>query len=467
MPRKKNNDNTEIQEEQKMNAEINEEMSTENFEDSQIENSDESNVQADEATEYADRYVGEDENLPPEAAAEESVSAEEYTENNTDEVQENESKETESEEALSADNSGDDGNEDLSDSEAIKLDGEESPEKEENAQATPLRFKVLEFYNPDGTRKRAADLSRGENMARDAQINHRIVSGTVEAAIRNQQYGTYALVNYRGLMIIIPARKMGLNYEDIESQVTARYRNTHQGDVNSAIIQAEVDRRAKNQIGEMVGSRIQFEIVGGLDGAVAGDRERALMRMKRYYFITSSNAVQVGDKITGDVIRVHVRDIRVSALGCEFKLTPPELTADFVSDLHDKFSVGERIELTVTEITGREDVNTSSFKAFCDTHSNMSVKAITANSANRRDIIAQKLEKYPRGTVVRGIVNYVTDGGICVIALSNGCAACCYANFLRRTPRRGDNVKFQVDKIDRDRNRLTGRILEVERRTEF
>lgn len=446
MARKKTN-----QEFEKTNAETNEEMPMENVEAaSQEENALPTSPMEDETSNEST----------------ESIDNDDTEKNSNGEVENEESSENENKEEQQPISENNQDNE-QSDNEAIRLEGEESPEKDETSQASAVRFKVLEFYNPDGTRKRESELSKAENMARDSQINHRIVSGTIEAAIRNQQFGAYATVDYHGLTVVIPAKKMGLNYDDIERQVTARYRNTHQGDVNSTIIQAEVDRRAKNQIAEMVGGRIQFEIVGGVDGVVAGDREHALMRMKRYYFFTSTNAVQVGDKITGNIVRVNVRDIKVSVLGCELKLTAPDLTADFISDLHDKFAVGQRIELIVTEISGREDVDTSSFKSFCDTQNNMTLKAVTADSINRHDIIAQKLEKYPRGTVVRGTVNYVTDGGICVIALSNGCAAHCYATFLRRTPRRGDSVKFQVNRIDKERNRLTGRILEVERRTEF
>lgn len=335
----------------------------------------------------------------------------------------------------------------------------------ENTAAQQSGFRVINFYHPDGRRKRADELSRVENSLRDAQINHRIISGLLESAQRSPRYGAYGMVDYEGIKIIIPAREMGIDYEDIVRTVTARYQRENNGEIDANLIQPEVDRLANNRIAERIGSRVYFTIVGGDGGVIGGSRLRAMQRHRRVsFFPTQSRAtplVHEGSRVMAQVVRVRQRDIRVYLRGYEVTLPLSDITADFVSGAYDKYKVGDRIELIIQKIEGADKVLTNTYRQFCSTSDNLKISAATEDAINYKSIVGEKLKAYPRGAVVLATVNYVTDGGICVLSMANGCAAQCFTSNTRRIPMRGDKVKFFVEKIDTDRSRINGRILEV------
>lgn len=335
----------------------------------------------------------------------------------------------------------------------------------ENAAAQQSGFRVINFYHPDGRRKRADELSREENSLRDAQINHRIISGMLESAQRSPHYGAYGMVDYEGIKIIIPAREMGIDYEDIVRTVTARYQRQNNGEIDASLIQPEVDRLANNRIAERIGSRIYFTIVGGDGGVIGGSRLRAMQRHRRVSFFPTPSRItpliHEGSRVIAQVVRVRQKDIRVYLRGYEISLPLSDITADFIAGAYEKYKVGDRIELIIRKIEGYDKVNTNTYRQFCNTSDNLKISAATEDAINYRSIIGEKLKAYPRGAVVLATVNYVTDGGICVLSMANGCPAQCFTSNTRRLPMRGDKVKFFVEKIDTDRNRINGRILEI------
>lgn len=335
----------------------------------------------------------------------------------------------------------------------------------ENAAAQQSGFRVINFYHPDGRRKRADELSREENSLRDAQINHRIISGMLESAQRSPRYGAYGMVDYEGIKIIIPAREMGIDYEDIVRTVTVRYQRKNNGEIDANLIQPEVDRLANNRIAERIGSRIYFTIVGGDGGVIGGSRLRAMQRHRRVSFFPTPSRItpliHEGSRVIAQVVRVRQRDIRVYLRGYEISLPLSDITADFIAGAYEKYKVGDRIELIIRKIEGYDKVNTNTYRQFCNTSDNLKISAATEDAINYKSIIGEKLKAYPRGAVVLATVNYVTDGGICVLSMANGCPAQCFASNTRRVPMRGDKVKFLVERVDTDRNRINGRILEI------
>ena len=273
---------------------------------------------------------------------------------------------------------------------------------------------------------------------RNAYRTRRILTGTLDGIEQTAGGKTLATVSFRGFRIAIPIREMLVLEERMPSgRAYADYMN-----------------RLNRILGTMLGAEIDF-IVKGIDStthsAVASRREAMLRKRQTFYLSkdTSGNPyIYPGRLVEARVIAVAEKVLRVEAFGIECAIFARDLSWQWVSDVRDLYSVGDRVLVRVQEISG-EDVEHLSIRA--DIRSTFSETSV---------------DNLKKCQVQSKYAGKVTDlrGGVVYIRLNNGVNAIAHTCYDSRMPGKKDDVSFAVTRLDEEHGIAVGIITRIIKR---
>lgn len=273
---------------------------------------------------------------------------------------------------------------------------------------------------------------------RNAYRTRRILTGTLDGIEQTAGGKTLATVSFRGFRIAIPIREM-LVLEDR---------------MPSGRAYADYMNRLNRILGTMLGAEIDF-IVKGIDStthsAVASRREAMLRKRQTFYLGTDTSGnpyIYPGRLVEARVIAVAEKVLRVEAFGIECAIFARDLSWQWVSDVRDLYSVGDRVLVRVQEISGEDAEHLSIRADIRSTFSETSVDNLKK---------CQVQSKY---------AGKVTDlrGGVVYIRLNNGVNAIAHTCYDSRMPGKKDDVSFAVTRLDEEHGIAVGIITRIIKR---
>ena len=273
---------------------------------------------------------------------------------------------------------------------------------------------------------------------RNAYRTRRILTGTLDGIEQTTGGKTLATVSFRGFRIAIPIREMLVLEERMPSgRAYADYMN-----------------RLNRILGTMLGAEIDF-IVKGIDStthsAVASRREAMLRKRQTFYLgkdVSGNPYIYPGRLVEARVIAVAEKVLRVEAFGIECAIFARDLSWQWVSDVRDLYSVGDRVLVRVQEISGKDAEHLSIRADIRSTFSETSVDNLKK---------CQVQSKY---------AGKVTDlrGGVVYIRLNNGVNAIAHTCYDSRMPGKKDDVSFAVTRLDEEHGIAVGIITRIIKR---
>ena len=320
---------------------------------------------------------------------------------------------------------------------ALTIPSEELPPEPPRADSPPMPHNgaVLTITARTRIKSEAETTDELWHEIRNAYRTRRILTGTLDGIEQTAGGKTLATVSFRGFRIAIPIREMLVLEERMPSgRAYADYMN-----------------RLNRILGTMLGAEIDF-IVKGIDStthsAVASRRDAMLRKRQTFYFGKDASGnpyIYPGRLVEARVIAVAEKVLRVEAFGIECAIFARDLSWQWVSDVRDLYSVGDRVLVRVLTID-RSDINHISITA--DIRSVSSA----ANQSNLDKCVLQG--KYAgRVTDVRH--------GVVFIRLNNGVNAVAHTCYDRRMPGKKDTVSFAVTRLDEERGIAVGIITRI------
>ena len=152
-----------------------------------------------------------------------------------------------------------------------------------------------------------------------------------------------------------------------------------------------------------------------------------------------------GRVVQARVVAVAEKIIRIEAFGVECAVTARDLSRSWVGDAADLYSVGDRILVRVTRITGS---SVDDLEIAADVHG---VDSMDAQEALKN--IAIQGRYAGRVTDVRN--------GVVFIRLNNGVNAIAHSCYDRRAPGKRDDVSFSVTRKDSEQGIAIGIITRI------
>ena len=201
----------------------------------------------------------------------------------------------------------------------------------------------------------------------------------------------------------------------------------------------------------MLGCEIDV-ILKGMDKAnksIVASRSDAMKRKRqRFYFTPLSDGlplVRAGRIVEARIISTTQNVARFEVFGVETTLPGSQLSWDWLSDVSEKYSVGDTVDVLVTDVrgTGIDDVRID-----------IDIKSIT------RNISKENLSKCSVQNKYIGEVTNVRNG-VAYIHLDMGVNAIAHTNYDRRCPARGDIVSFVVTRINKEYSNVSGIITKI------
>lgn len=273
---------------------------------------------------------------------------------------------------------------------------------------------------------------------RNAYRTRRILTGTLDGIEQTTGGKTLATVSFRGFRIAIPIREMLVLEERMPSgRAYADYMN-----------------RLNRILGTMLGAEIDF-IVKGIDStthsAVASRREAMLRKRQTFYLgkdVSGNPYIYPGRLVEARVIAVAEKVLRVEAFGIECAIFARDLSWQWVSDVRDLYSVGDRVLVRVQEISG-EDVE------------HLSIRADIRSTFSKTSV-----DNLKKCQVQSKYAGKVTDlrGGVVYIRLNNGVNAIAHTCYDSRMPGKKDDVSFAVTRLDEEHGIAVGIITRIIKR---
>ena len=179
---------------------------------------------------------------------------------------------------------------------------------------------------------------------------------------------------------------------------------------------------------------------------------RRLLRKRQTFYLgkdVSGNLyIYPGRLVEARVIAVAEKVLRVEAFGIECAIFARDLSWQWVSDVRDLYSVGDRVLVRVQEISG-EDVEHLSIRA--DIRSTFSETSV---------------DNLKKCQVQSKYAGKVTDlrGGVVYIRLNNGVNAIAHTCYDSRMPGKKDDVSFAVTRLDEEHGIAVGIITRIIKR---
>ena len=268
-----------------------------------------------------------------------------------------------------------------------------------------------------------------------AYLTKRILSGMLTGVEQLDNRKTIAVVDFKGLRILIPLKEMMILLDNPSGK-------QHHGDT--------ILRQVK-LLGNMLGCEIDF-LIRGIDSAtraiVASRREAVLRKRQKFYFEPNADGnphIQPGRVVQARVIAVSEKSIRVEVFGVECPIVARDLAWQWIGDAHDNYSVGDKILVRVQTIQG-------------DTPEDLKITADVRSIS--QDTSRNNLEKIRVQSRYAGKVTDVRKG-VVYIRLNNGVNAIAHSCYDYRMPGKKDDVSFAVTKLDREQGVAVGIITRI------
>lgn len=271
---------------------------------------------------------------------------------------------------------------------------------------------------------------------RTAHITGRILTGTLDGVEQTESGVTIAVANYKGYRVAIPVREMML----------------YSGPTPYGPEYYQLMDRLNRILASMLGSEIDF-IVRGIDKgtrSVVASRKMAMLRKRQTFYLDISDStgtpmVYEGRVVQARIVGVSEKAIQVEVFGVECAIFARDISAAWLGDARDHYSVGDRILVRVNTIDC-QDIDHIAITADIRSVSNSS------SQANLKKILIQS--RY---------AGQVTDvrNGVVYIRLNNGVNAIAHTCYDRRMPGKKDSVSFAVTRLDEERGIAVGIITRI------
>lgn len=311
---------------------------------------------------------------------------------------------------------------------------------EEKTDETPsepqehLNLGVLKLNRDEETQPEINEKAFVWNELSNANRSKRMVTVTITGLESTQLAGNVVVGTYKGQRIIIPTSEMMINL--------AEDKKYNDGSINE---------RLARICNTMLGAEIDV-IIKGMDkkasSIVASRKEAMLKKRERFYLTPLSDGlpqVREGRIVEGRIIAVTPMVARIELFGVEVSMSAAQLSWDWISDVSERYYVGERINVLIEKLEGD---NIDNLRVTPD------VKSITPNTS------AENLEKC---TVQGRYIGEVTNirNGIAYLRLLNGVNAIAHTNYDKRNPGKGDLVSFVITRINHDYGNVSGIITRI------
>ena len=283
-----------------------------------------------------------------------------------------------------------------------------------------------------------SDEDRDALLWHDIQNSYRtrkILSGILSGLEKTETGRTIAVVDYNGLRAVIPID---------EAVVIDDYSNNPNRN-------ADIHERRSRIAGNMLGAEIDFVIKGieNKSRSVVASRKEAMMRKRQIFYFPSDNSkntkISAGRIVQARVITVSEKGLRVEIFGAECPIYANALAREWIGDVRDKYNVGDRVLVKVTEISG-------------DSAENLSVRANIRGAAP--DTTLEDLKKCRIQGKYAGKVIGIYKGTV-FLRLGVGVNAIAHSCRDERMPGKKDDVSFVVTKIDEENRVAVGTITRI------
>lgn len=310
---------------------------------------------------------------------------------------------------------------------------EQTSENEEN----PKTVKQLRL----GTLKLKVDDNLSENDEFETMWHELIavykgrktISVTVTGLEKTQTHGYVVVAYYKMQRILVPMTEMMITLDADRGEGYT------------------VNERLSRICNAMLGCEIDVIIKGmnkGSESVVASRKDAMNRKRERFYLTPLSDGlpqVRVGRVVEARIVGTTQSVARLEVFGVETTLAGSQLSWDWIADVSEKFSVGDTIDVLITDMKGS---NIDDLKISVD------VKSIT------RNISKENLSKCSVQNKYIGEVTNVKNG-IAYIRLKIGVNAIAHTNYDRRSPARGDIVSFVITRINTEYANVAGIITKI------
>ena len=303
------------------------------------------------------------------------------------------------------------------------------PEEKKRLNLGILKLNLDEEAKPEINQK---DIVWGElvNATRSKKLIPVIVTG-LEAT---QLAGNVVVAHYKGQRIIIPMSEMMINLTDDK-----KYND------------GNIDDRLSRICNTMLGAEIDV-VIKGVDKkteSVVASRKDAMNRKRQKFYLTPLSdglpQIREGRVVEGRIIAVTPMVARIELFGVEVSMSASQLSWDWVSDVSDKFFVGDRINVLIEKLEGD---NIDNLKI------TPNVKSLITNTS------LKNLEKCAvQGKYIGEVTNI--HNGTAYLRLQIGVNAIAHTNYDKRTPGKGDVVSFVITRINHDYGNVSGVITRI------
>lgn len=258
----------------------------------------------------------------------------------------------------------------------------------------------------------------------------RLVPVTITGIEKTQLAGHVVVTYYKNQRILVPLTEMLIFQSEDSDMDYSQFER-----ICSTMLGAEID-----------------VIIKGIDKkteSVVGSRRDAMMRKREKFYLTPLSDglphVREGRVVEARIIGVTQLVARLEVFGVETTLGASELSWDWLPNVSDKFSVGDRLNVLIKEIRGDKPDN---LRIIAD------VKSITVNTS---------MENISKCTVQNRYVGVITNvrNGIAYLRLKVGVNAIAHTNYDRRTPAKGDTVSFVITRINTEYGNVAGIITKI------
>lgn len=268
----------------------------------------------------------------------------------------------------------------------------------------------------------------------NAYRTRKILSGILSGLEKTESGGAVAVADYNSMRVVIP----------VDETVTLENAGSSE---NSGDI---VERQSKI-IGNMLGAEIDF-IIKGIDNktrSIVASRKEAMLRKRQMFYFKSGNSkrpkIYANRVVQARVLAVAEKGLRVEVFGAECSVYSRNLSHEWIGDARDRYNIGDKILVKVTDITG-------------DTAADLSIKADIKGVLP--DTTMEDLKKCKLQGKYAGKVIDIYKGTV-FIRLGVGVNAIAHSCHDERMPGKKDDVSFVVTNIDEETRVAIGTITKI------
>ena len=206
----------------------------------------------------------------------------------------------------------------------------------------------------------------------------------------------------------------------------------------------------------MIGAEISYMIIA-LDNntqTVVASRLKANERNIQTFFFDKDekgrHKIYEDSIVEARIIGLGRSSVRAEIFGAICTIRATELSWDWITDISEQFSIGDRVMVRITSIKGRDNQNIP-----------FAVEASIrlAQSSKQEEL----LETVHKGNIYTGKIVDIRKGTF-LIKLSNGSNALAHCSHSRRDVLRNDTVAFVVNHVDHKTLMITGQIIRIVKR---